>query len=613
MMTKLIAEIGINHNGSYLEAQRLINMASSTKCWGVKFQYRDLDNYFLNLSKSSELGKEIIDEEIKKNYLSNKQIITLASYAKKKNLKVGLSLFLKKDYIFFKNYKFDFFKIPSPVCHDYELIKFLNNKSKLIIISFGGKSFFEIKKIISDCSLNEKNTVLLHCISNYPVNEINSNLGFLDKLKNYYKDFKVGYSSHEKTILNSILCLTKNIDFIERHITLNKNGDGLDHTSSSDFDELKLFQMYNENFFNIYSKNQKIFPNQGEIINIQNLGTSYYANKDLKKGSFIKKIFLKKKQPCIGITDLDIEKYLTKKLSKNIKKNDPITKSAFTKQELNKSDIITLNKYNFSLPIRPRDYKNIYSNIPIKNYEMHLSYSDINNFKIEDFNKSFIGENYFTVHMPDYCDKNNIIDFFSPNMIIKKKSKALLMKTIEIANHIKKNNTKKIDIIISLSRLNNLINKYAYYDKVKKLVNDLKKQSINLLPQWLPVDAWYFGGNVKTRAFSNPKDLNYLKKINLKICLDTSHFILSCNYHKLDVLKYYINYKSIFKHYHLSDAKGTDGEGVLIGEGEMIKKGLMKKILKERQTVKVLETWQGHLDEQYKFKKDLKKIIKLLK
>ncbi|MDB9736525.1 N-acetylneuraminate synthase family protein, partial [Candidatus Pelagibacter sp.] len=226
-MTKLIAEIGINHNGSYQEAQKLINMASLANCWGVKFQYRNLNNYFSNLSKSSELGKEIIDEEIKKNHLNHKQIVKLATYAKKKNLKVGLSLFLKKDYQSFKKYKFDFLKIPSPVCHDYELINFLKNKSKLIIISFGGKSFFEIKKIISDCSLNGANTVLLHCISNYPVNEINSNLGFLDKFKKKYKDFKIGYSSHEKTILNSILCLTKNIEFVERHITLNKNHEGL--------------------------------------------------------------------------------------------------------------------------------------------------------------------------------------------------------------------------------------------------------------------------------------------------------------------------------------------------------------------------------------------------
>ncbi len=612
-MTKLIAEIGINHNGNFLEAIKLVDIASLTNCWGVKFQYRNLNNYFLHEQKSAELGKEIIDKEIKKNYLSHQQILRLANYSKKKNLKVGLSLFSKKDYKSFKNYKFDFFKIPSPVCHDYELISFLKNKAKLNIISFGGKNFFEIKKIIKDCNLKGSNTVLLHCISNYPVNELNSNLGFLDNLLKNFKDFKIGYSSHEKTILNAILCLTKNIDYVERHITLDKNKDGLDHSSSSDFKELSLYQIYNENFSKIYKQTKKLMPNQGEIINIQNLGTSYYAKKKINKGDFLKKKFLEKKHPCVGLTDLNIEKYLNQRLCKNIKKNDPITKSIFTEQNISKSDLGILEEYNFSLPIRPRDYKNIYNHIPIKNFELHLSFIDINNFKIKDFDNIFIKKNNFTIHMPDYCDENNIIDFFSPNFIIKRKSITLLKKTIKIAKQIKKINGSDVSIIISLSRLNNPIDKHKYYDKIKKLINNLKKLSINLYPQWLPVDAWYFGGNVKTRAFSNPQDLHYLKKIKLDICLDASHFILSCNFHKLNVLKYYSNYKDIFKHYHLSDAKNTDGEGVLIGQGEIIESGLFKKILNDKKTVKVLETWQGHLDELYNFKKDIRKIIKLLK
>ena len=78
-------------------------------------------------------------------------------------------------------------------------------------------------------------------------------------------------------------------------------------------------------------------------------------------------------------------------------------------------------------------------------------------------------------------------------------------------------------------------------------------------------------------------------------------------------MKYYLNYKGLFKHYHISDAKGTDGEGVLIGSGEIIRIGLIQKILNEKKKVKVLETWQGHLDEQYNFKKDLRRIVNLLK
>jgi sialic acid synthase SpsE len=66
----------------------------------------------------------------------------------KKNLKVGLSLFNLNDFNYFKNYKFDFFKIPSPVCHDYELINFLKKKTKLLLFLLGAKIFLKLKKLL---------------------------------------------------------------------------------------------------------------------------------------------------------------------------------------------------------------------------------------------------------------------------------------------------------------------------------------------------------------------------------------------------------------------------------------------------------------------------------
>ena len=215
--------------------------------------------------------------------------------------------------------------------------------------------------------------------------------------------------------------------------------------------------------------------------------------------------------------------------------------------------------------------------------------------------------------MPDYCDENTLIDFFSSNSLNKKKSEIILRKTIKIAHQIKKINHSKVSLIVSLAGLSNKINRFSYYKKIKKLTEDLKKKSINLLPQWLPVYAWYFGGNVKTEAFSDPKDLKFLKKIKLNICMDLSHYILSCNYYNYNLIKYFRNNISIFEHYHISDAKGTDGEGVPIGKGDIIDSGLLNIVLKDKFKVKVLETWQGHLNGLSKFKIDINTIAKILK
>ena len=94
-MAKLILELGINHDGNFQIAKKLVNQAKEIGCWGIKFQYRDLSRYLKKKSKITELGKEIVDHEIKKNFLSEKQIVQLTIYAKKLGLKCGISFFFR--------------------------------------------------------------------------------------------------------------------------------------------------------------------------------------------------------------------------------------------------------------------------------------------------------------------------------------------------------------------------------------------------------------------------------------------------------------------------------------------------------------------------------------
>lgn len=128
-MVKLILEIGINHDGNYEKARKLVDLAADVGAWGIKFQYRDLKNYFQKKYSSSEIGKEIIDIEVKKNYLSPKEIIKLSNYGKLRKLNIGISFFSKNDCLKFFNYSFDFYKVPSPANDNYDLIKFLKKKT----------------------------------------------------------------------------------------------------------------------------------------------------------------------------------------------------------------------------------------------------------------------------------------------------------------------------------------------------------------------------------------------------------------------------------------------------------------------------------------------------
>ena len=272
-----------------------------------------------------------------------------------------------------------------------------------------------------------------------------------------------------------------------------------------------------------------------------------------------------------------------------------------------------MNKHNLSLPIRPHDYQKIEDKFKLKNYEFHLTFNDLEKFNIKNLDKKFLKKN-FTVHAPDYCDENTIIDIFSNKKKICDKSSKVLNKCIDICKTLQRTKPNNVFLIVSFSQKKINTPKEEFYKDLSKYINLIKiKHGVKILPQWLPPFAWYFGGSVPVDVFSNPLDLIYLKKNKIQICLDTSHFLMSCNYYNQNMQKYISKYKNTFSHYHISDAKNIDGEGVLMGTGNLNESINLKNLFKDKYKKFVLETWQGHLNDCLNFQKDIiyiyKKII----
>ena len=615
-MTKIICELGINHFGSIKICKKLINNAILANAWGIKFQYRNLKSYFKLVKKNGEIGKEIIDAELKKNYLTPKNIINLSNYSKKNGLKSGISFFNKNDIKDFKKYEFDFYKVPSVSALDFDLIKRLNKFGKKIFISLGSRSHSEIiknkKKFIKNL-INNK-TIFFHCISNYPLNPINSNLNYITKLKEIFKGYSIGYSSHESDIFNCIISLSKNIEYIERHITINKNSKGLDHSSSSDFKELKNLCFYANNYNEISNSKNYRYVNQGEKLNLQNLGKSAYANKDIDVNKKINLKDISFLSPKVSLEKNEILKYLKTPNKKFLKKGDEISiENFFTPKKFNDSSRKFCNKKNISIPIRPSDYKLIDNVFDIDNYEFHLSFNDVLKFNIKEIDKKILKSKKFTVHGPDYCDSNNILDIYSDNISIKKKSYKIFNKSIQICKQLTASSGKQVFLIQSFSSDDKNLDLKKRYKNIKNTItNSYKVDGIKVLPQWLPPIAWYFGGSSAMTLFSDPDDFKMISKLKIKICMDLSHFILSCNYHKVNLINILSKYKDLFEHYHIADAIGIDGEGLEIGKGDLLKyKQILINITNNNKT-KVLESWQGHLNNGLIFKKEISKLEKII-
>ena len=472
----------------------------------------------------------------------------------------------------------------------------------MVIMSTGGHTLKDIKSQIKKYSFQSK-TVLMHCTSNYPTEAGSQNLSVIPELKKI-KNIVVGYSSHDIDYEVVFLAAGLGAEYIERHITLNKFGKSLDDSSSSELSEFYSINKILNNFVKIMGDSKKPV-NQGEIMNMQNLGTAAYVASDKEKGKFISNKDIDIKAPRKGLTLDELQQYLHRPLIKSIKKDEPLTKSHFISSiTLNKNDFEFIDKSKISIPIRFHDMNLIFKTFKTSHFEFHLSYQDLNYFSKSSSQDTKIFENKtFSYHLPDYLNNYQLFDPLSKNESIKKQSLKNLNKILRFSDKLSDNK----QIFVSSLSQNDYQNKQEYYYNLKLFIDKLNtEQNILFLPQWLPKKAWYFGGSYDIQLFSSYEDIQFLRDFDINICLDTAHLIMSANSAEADWRFWFKKLKPLIGHLHLSDSYGTDGEGVEFGHGELGDPTSIINIDK----VKVLEVWQGHLDNFAGFKKAVKDLRK---
>ena len=383
---------------------------------------------------------------------------------------------------------------------------------------------------------------------------------------------------------------------IERHITLNKKSKGLDHSSSSTPDEFELIIDFIRNKDRFLSGFGDRVPNQGELLNLQNLGRSFYATKDMSAGSEVLARDFKYLSPKVGFGFELFTNINSPVLVKDIKAGEVLTPFYIKNRELLSGRAIDFsNSMSVGLPVRLHDFTKINDMFHLQNYEFHLSYGEISKLKgINDFNKN---ANY-TIHLPDYCSANQLMDPFSADVSQKDKSIEVIKETLGFADKISDVIGKQVGVVGSFSVVNSTIDQF--YFQYSNLLAEKTSQKVNLVMQWLPPIAWYFGGSVELKVLNKFSDITYLLDHEIDIVMDTSHLFMGKNYYGFDELGIVEKLKSQIKWFHISGASGIDGEGrgfATLTQGES---KLMSDILKSDK-IKIVEVWQGHLDNYYGF------------
>lgn len=228
----IIAEIGINHNGSLDLAKRMIDEAVFAGCDAVKFQKRTVDkvytpeeldvyrpNYYGSTNRDLKLGLE----------LSYDDYVEIDKYCKSKKIMWFASCWDEDSIDFIEQFDVPCHKVASALLTNDSFLKKLKKIGKPILISTGMSNMDEIRHAID--ILGEDNLIIYQCTSTYPTEHNEINLRVIEYFRNEF-NCPIGYSGHEKGILPSILSVELGANSVERHITVDRTLWGSDQAAS---------------------------------------------------------------------------------------------------------------------------------------------------------------------------------------------------------------------------------------------------------------------------------------------------------------------------------------------------------------------------------------------
>jgi len=232
---KIIAEIGINHNGDLKIAKDLILVAKAAGCDYVKFQKRNPDICVpedqKNKIRQTPWGEMTYLEYKWRTEFGEKEYDEIDRFCKEIGINWFASVWDKSSVDFMTKYKTDLgvvMKIPSALITDLELCQYAKDKSDYLMISTGMSTEDEVRLCIASCNPN----VIMHTNSTYPCPVEELNLNYIHWLKNWYPEKEFGYSGHEYGLVTTFATIPMGVTWIERHITLDRNMWGSDHSAS---------------------------------------------------------------------------------------------------------------------------------------------------------------------------------------------------------------------------------------------------------------------------------------------------------------------------------------------------------------------------------------------
>ena len=325
----IIAEAGVNHNGSIDLAKRLIDKASEAGADAVKFQSFKAEKLVTKSARKAEYQEETTGVEesqfqmIKKLELDYEKHQELMDYCKSKNIIFLSSPFDLESIELLNNLGLEIFKIPSGEITNLPYLRKIGLLKKKVILSTGMSTLGDIEKALE--ILRESGTediTILHCNTEYPTPMKDVNLLAMNTIREAFK-VEVGYSDHTLGIEVPIAAVTLGATVIEKHFTLDKNMEGPDHGASLEPNELKEMVISIRNIEMALGDGIKRLT-ESETKNINMARKSIVAGKAIKKGETFTEENLEIKRPGDGISPMNLDEVIGKVAGRDFEEDELI-------------------------------------------------------------------------------------------------------------------------------------------------------------------------------------------------------------------------------------------------------------------------------------------------
>ncbi|MFH1635853.1 MAG: N-acetylneuraminate synthase family protein [Chloroflexota bacterium] len=588
--TYIIAEIGVNHNGILDYAFQLIDASVRAGVDAVKFQKRNLKKLYpkkyLDDANVGEKNLNYLLPILQRVELSDEDYYKLVDYCMQKGVTFMCSAFDEDSADFVESLGVPAFKVASADMINLPLIDYLSQKGKPLIVSTGMSRWGEVVTTVEFLEERNAEFALLHCNSAYPAAFEDINLRFMARLREF--GVPVGYSGHERGISVSTVAAALGACIVERHITLDRTMDGPDHAASLEPHGFgKMVRDIRQVTQALGTGKEKFFT-MGEILNREVLAKSLVATRRIQPGDEITRKMVTVKGPGQGLSPQRYMDLIGRVAGRAIEEDEPfldrdiglqVTLDTEHTLPMEWGFVVRFNDFRTMLPYAPRLL------------EFHFTDKDLDEpYPGDDLDMQLV------VHAPEFWG-NHLVDLCSFDDDHRRASLALIQRAVgvtrEMAPHF--SGTPKMIVHPGAASLDHPIeDRQRLYDNLRRSVEELDFDGVELLLENLPPRPWYFGGQWLTNAFMDTYEIrDFIVSMGLKTCYDTSHHKLYCNWANVDFYEQVEAILPYVSHLHLSDASGIDGEGLQIGEGaiDWVK---FFQLTKSYHGTMIPEIWRGH-------------------